>query len=386
MRKLLYIFIWAALLCGCAAPAARTAPTETAQEAIFMETVPETTAETVPETTAPPDPIRELLDHMTLEERVGQLFLARHPQTGALEDLQKYHLGGYILFAADFEGRTPEEVRELLAGYQAASEIPMLIAVDEEGGTVTRVSCWPAFRESPFLSPGAYFRQGGMEAVLAAEEEKALLLKDLGINVNMGPVADMAWDPGAFIYQRSLGQDALTTGQFIASTVEVYGRHSLGSVLKHFPGYGGNADTHTGAALDRRSLGTLESADLVPFRMGIEAGCGAVMVSHNTVAAFDSDLPASLSPAVHAYLRQELGFEGVIITDDLVMGAIQTHFTPGEAAVQAVLAGNDLLCCTDYAAQYEAVLDAVLEGRISVDRLNEAVTRVLRWKQELELI
>ena len=225
-----------------------------------------------------------------------------------------------------------------------------------------------------------------MEAVLAAEAEKALLLRELGINVNMGPVADMAWDPGAFIYSRSLGQDALTTGQFIASTVDVYSRHSLGSVLKHFPGYGGNADTHTGAALDQRSLSTLESEDLIPFRMGIEAGCGAVMVSHNTVAAFDPQLPASLSPEVHRYLRQELGFEGVIITDDLAMGAVGAHFDPAEAAVQAVLAGNDLLCCSDYAIQYEAVLAAVLDGRISIDRLNEAATRILRWKQELELI
>ena len=359
MRKLLYIFICAALLCGCAAPAAETAPTSTATEEPLMTTVPETTAETVPETTAPPDPIRELLDHMTLEERVGQLFLARYPQTGATEDLQKYHLGGYILFAVDLEGKTPEDVKGQLEGLQEAAEVPLLIAVDEEGG---------------------------MEAVLAAEEEKALLLRGLGINVNMGPVADMAWDAGSFIYQRSLGQDALTTGQFVGGTVEVYSRHSLGSVLKHFPGYGGNADTHTVAALDRRSLSTLEAGDLIPFRMGIEAGCGAVMVSHNTGTAFDPALPASLSPQVYRYLRQELGFEGVTVTDDLAMGAIGAHFTPGEAAVQAVLAGSDLLCCSDYAIQYEAVLAAVLEGRISIDRLNEAVTRVLGWKQALGLI
>ena len=386
MRKLLYIFICAALLCGCAAPAAETAPTQTATEETLMTTVPETTAETVPETTAPPNPIRELLDHMTLEERVGQLFLARYPQTGALEDLQKYHLGGYILFAVDLEGKTPEDVKGQLEGLQEAADVPLLIAVDEEGGTVTRVSCFPAFREAPFRSPRAYFREGGMEAVLAAEEEKALLLRGLGINVNMGPVADMAWDAGSFIYQRSLGQDALTTGQFVGGTVEVYSRHSLGSVLKHFPGYGGNADTHTVAALDRRSLSTLEAGDLIPFRMGIEAGCGAVMVSHNTVTAFDPELPASLSPQVYRYLRQELGFEGVTVTDDLAMGAIGAHFAPGEAAVQAVLAGSDLLCCSDYAIQYEAVLAAVLEGRISIDRLNEAVTRVLGWKQALGLI
>ena len=386
MRKLLYIFILAALLAGCAAPAVEVAVVDLTQEKTVTETIPETTAETVPETTVPPDPIRELLDGMTLEERVGQLFLARHPQAGGLEDLERFHLGGYILFAVDLEGKTPDEIRQMLGSYQEASQIPLLIAVDEEGGTVTRVSRFSAFRESAFRSPRAYFAEGGMEAVLSAEEEKAALLTDLGINVNMGPVADMALEYGSFMYSRSLGQDAATTGQFISGTVEVYDRYGLGSVLKHFPGYGGNADTHTGAAIDLRSLDALEQTDLVPFRAGIDAGCGAVMVSHNTVTAFDSDLPASLSPEVHRYLRGELGFEGVIVTDDLVMGAIQAHFTPAEAAVQAVLAGNDLLCCTDYTEQYEAVLAAVLDGRIGIDRLNDAVTRVLRWKQALGLI
>ena len=382
MRKLLYIFICALLLTGCAIPEVKIAPPDTVPETTLEETV----MDTLPETTVAPDPIRELLDHMTLEERVGQLFLARHPQTGALEDLQEYHLGGYILFAADFEGRTPEEIREMFRSYQETSQIPLLIAVDEEGGTVTRVSRFSAFREGSFRSPRAYFAEGGMEAVLSAEEEKAALLTDLGINVNMGPVADMAREYGTFMYSRSLGQDALTTGQFISGTVAAYDRYGLGSVLKHFPGYGGNADTHTGAAVDRRSLDALEQTDLLPFQAGIDGGCGAIMVSHNTVTAFDPELPASLSPEVHRYLRHEMGFEGVIITDDLVMGAIQAYFTPEEAAVQAVLAGNDLLCCTDYATQYEAVLSAVLDGRIPMDRLNEAVTRVLRWKQSLGLI
>ena len=382
MRKLLYIFICALLLGGCAIPEVKIAPPDTIPETVLEENIMDTT----PETTVPPDPVREMLDRMTLEERVGQLFLARHPQAGGTEDLRKYHLGGYILFAVDFEGKTPEEIREMLRSYQEASQIPLLIAVDEEGGTVTRVSRFSAFREGAFRSPRAYFAEGGMEAVLAAEEEKAALLTDLGINVNMGPVADMAREYGTFMYSRSLGQDALTTGQFISGTVAAYDRYGLGSVLKHFPGYGGNADTHTGAATDRRSLDTLEQTDLVPFRAGIDGGCGAVMMSHNTVTAFDPGLPASLSPEVHRYLREELGFEGVIVTDDLVMGAIQAYYAPGEAAVQAVLAGNDLLCCTDYAEQYEAVLAAVLEGRIGIDRLNEAAARILRWKQDLGLI
>lgn len=347
---------------------------------------PETTETFAPEETVPPEPVRMLLDSMSLEERVGQLFLARYPGDPAAQALEECHLGGFILFGQDFEGQTPDSIRETLSGLQAASSLPLLIAVDEEGGTVVRVSRYSTFRESPFLSPRDYFHQGGMDAVLAAEEEKAEMLKSLGIHVNLAPVADIATSPDSFMYRRSLGQDPETTGVFIAGAVQAMKKAQVGSVLKHFPGYGSNADTHTGSARDERTLEALEEADLIPFRAGIDAGCGAVMVSHNTVAAFDPSLPASLSPQVCGYLREELRFEGVIITDDLAMGAVADLFSPGEAAVLAVLAGNDLLCCTDYATQYEAVLAAVLDGRISIDRLNEAATRVLLWKQELGLI
>lgn len=342
--------------------------------------------ETTGPTQAPVEPVRLLLNAMTLEQRVGQLFLARYPGDLAAQALEEYPLGGFILFGQDFEGQTPESVRKELSELQAASSLPLLMAVDEEGGTVVRVSRYPAFRSSRFLSPRDYFNQGGMEAVLAAEREKAALLRSLGINVNMAPVADIATAPGDFMYARSLGQDPETTGAFAAGAVQIMREAQVGSVLKHFPGYGSNADTHAGSARDERTLEALEKADLIPFRAGIEAGCGAIMVSHNTVAAFDPELPASLSPKVCAYLRQELGFEGLIITDDLAMGAVADLFSPGEAAVLAIQAGNDLLCCSDYATQYEAVLAAVLDGRISIDRLNEAVTRVLLWKQELGLI
>ena len=161
---------------------------------------------------------------------------------------------------------------------------------------------------------------------------------------------------------------------------------SIGSVLKHFPGYGNNTDTHTGIAVDSRTLTQLEEQDLPPFAAGIQSGCGAVMVGHIVVEAMDMEYPASLSPAVHNYLRQSLGFSGVIMTDDLVMQAITDQYGTGEAAVMAVLAGNDLLCSTEYAVQYEAVLQAVLDGRIDIDILNSAVRHVLEWKIELGLI
>ena len=160
----------------------------------------------------------------------------------------------------------------------------------------------------------------------------------------------------------------------------------MGSVLKHFPGYGENDDTHTGFARDSRTLEELEQWDLIPFRAGIDAGCGAVLVEHTIVDAFDPELPASLSPEVHRYLREEMGFRGVIVTDDLQMQAITDAYGPEEAAVLAVLAGNDLLCSTDYRIQYEAVLEAVQSGRIPMETLDAAALRVLTWKQNLGLL
>jgi len=211
-------------------------------------------------------------------------------------------------------------------------------------------------------------------------------LSSLGINVNLGPVCDITTNPGSFMYSRSLGRDAETTAVFASEMVRVMDQYGIGSALKHFPGYGNNTDTHTGIAIDSRSLEELEEQDLIPFREGRNAGADAIMVSHTIVTALDEELPATLSPAVHRYLREEMGFGGVIITDDLVMEAIRQRYGAGEAAVLAVLAGNDLICSTEYAVQYEAVLEAVLTGRIDYCTLTDAATRVLKWKQELGLI
>ena len=225
-----------------------------------------------------------------------------------------------------------------------------------------------------------------MEAVLVCEKEKCLLLSSVGINVNLAPVCDITTDRGSFMYQRSLGQSPEITGEYIRDTVLEMNSNRIGSCLKHFPGYGNNPDTHTGIAIDQRSLGQLEERDLIPFAAGISAGADAILVSHTIVECLDPETPASLSPAVHSYLRNTMGFEGVIVTDDLVMQAITDTYGAGEAAVMAVLAGNDLLCSTEYMVQYEAVLAAVLEGRIDIDTLNNAVRHVLQWTIDLGLI
>ena len=373
------------LLAGCGV---KSVPAETALPSL-PETVP-ATAPAVPETTVPettlPDPVRQMISDMSLEQRVGQLFLARCNAETAIQDIRQYHLGGLVLFGEDFENQSMKSMRQTIAGYQDAAEKPLLIAVDEEGGDVTRISRFSAFRERRFSSLRTRYDLGGLDAVLAEEDEKCRLLSDLGINVNLGPVCDITTDPAAFMYTRSLGQDAQTTADVTAAIVNLMKDYRVGSVLKHFPGYGNNADTHTGIAVDSRPLSDFESQDFLPFSAGIQAGCGGILVGHILVEALDPELPASLSPAVHRYLREELGFSGVIMTDDLVMQAITDQFGAGEAAVMAVLSGNDLLCSTEYAVQYEAVLQAVLDGRIDIDVLNSAVRNVLEWKISLGLL
>lgn len=328
-----------------------------------------------------------IVETMSTEELVGQLFLARCPgKETAAEDVSKYHLAGYVLFGSDIKNESPESLKQTVASYQQNAAIPLLIAVDEEGGTVTRVSSCAQFRTQRFPSPRSLYDEGGLGLVTEVEAEKAKLLTSLGINVNLAPVCDITTDPDAFMYKRSLGRDPQTTGQFIAAAVMTTKRIGLGSMLKHFPGYGNNVDTHVGIAVDERSLEELESNDLIPFRYGISIGCGAIMVSHTIVKCLDPELPASLSPAVVGYIRNTMAYNGVIATDDLIMQAITDRYGDGEAAVMAVAAGVDLLCCSSYQVQYEAVLQAVKDGRLELSSIKDSVCRIVQWKHDLGLL
>ena len=337
-----------------------------------------------------PDPIaaraQELLDGMTLEEKVGQMFIARCPETDAAQLAADYHLGGYILFGRDFKDKTAEQVTADIQNYQDAAEIPLLIAVDEEGGTVNRVSSNPNLRSSPFRSPQSLYSEGGLELVRSDAQEKCRLLESLGININFAPVCDVSQDPADFIYNRTLGRDAQETSQYVAAVVETMAEEGMGSVLKHFPGYGNNTDTHTGVAYDDRPYDTFLTSDFLPFQAGIAAGADMVLVSHNIVSAMDEASPASLSPEVHRVLREDLGFTGVIVTDDLVMDGVRDFAGDDEAAVLAVQAGNDLLCCTDFQTQVPAVLAAVESGEITGEQIDAAVLRVLTMKLRLGIL
>ena len=325
----------------------------------------------------------KFISNMTLEEKVGQMFYVRCPDEDAVKQVSEYNIGGYILFGRDFNGKTKDEVINDIQSYQDEADIPLLIGVDEEGGTVVRVSSNPNLRETPFLCPKDTYSNGGWDAIEQDANDKADLLLSLGINVNMAPVCDMTSNEYGFMYDRSFSSDVDMEDRYVRTVVETSKAKKLGTVLKHFPGYGNNSDTHTGIAYDDREYSEFENTDFKPFYQGIESGADCILVSHNIVNCMDGEYPASLSQKVHNILRNDFKFDGVIMTDDLIMDAI-TEFTGDEAAaVTAAKCGNDLLCCSSVETQYPAVLEAVQNGEIPESQVDASVKRILKWKQNL---
>ena len=414
MKKWAFLFLCALLLLtGCGkeqigvfvvtygeTPPGDTRPAPPPEPEPQPESHPEPPSEPEP----PPDPKQEtveaLLAEMTLEEKVGQMFFVRCPDVGAAERISEYHLGGCLLFTRDFKDSAGEWLSERdftqkILGYQEISSLPLLIGVDEEGGTVARASRNPNLFTEKFKSPQKVFSAGGMEAIALDAVDKNRDLLRYGINVNFAPVADVSTDPADFMYDRAFGQDAEATAAYVETVVTAAGGvsagngdgvYKIGAVLKHFPGYGNNADTHTGVAIDERPYERFLEEDFLPFRAGIEAGAGAVLMSHNVVVSMDPDLPASLSPEVHRILREELDFQGVILTDDMAMDAVKSYARDGSAAVLAVLAGNDMVVTSDFARQIPQVVEAVNGGTIDKALIDRAVERVLGWKYDLGLL
>ena len=370
------------LLAGCGG--SKASPSEVPEQPSEEPAPPEPTAEELAARE-----IETILSSLTLEEKVGQLFFVRCPAEHAIEDIGTYHLGGYLLFGRDYQDAagswlTEEQFVQTITAYQDAAladtGIPLLIGSDEEGGTVTRASRNPNLFSEPFKSPQKLNYIGGIEEILRDTDTRSRELRALGINVNFAPVCDVSTDPKDFIYDRTLGQDANMTADYVRLMVPAMTEGGTLPVLKHFPGYGSNADTHTGIAVDQRPMETFETADLLPFKAGIEAGAPFVLVSHNIVNCMDPELPASLSPAVHKILRKECGFDGIAITDDLAMDAVKAYAKDGAVAVLALQAGNDMVVTTDYRTQIPAVIAAVQEGTLDESVIDDACLRVLRCK------
>lgn len=333
---------------------------------------------------------RSMVSAMTDEEKAGQLLLIRSNGLSESEFISlaaECKAGGVVLFAENIEGKTADSLRQFTSDLQAACGGKLLICVDEEGGRVVRVSKNKKLRSSPFRSPRLIYAAGGMDAIRADAAEKSDFLLGFGINVNFAPVADVVTSMNGFLFERAFGINAEKTAEYVGEVVTVMKERGIGCTIKHFPGYGNSSgDTHNGLVRVDTPLAEIKERELLPFKAGIAAGADSVMVTHTVISAIDAERPATLSPAVISLLRDELGFEGVIISDAMDMGAIEEYSGGKDVCVAAFLAGIDLLCTpTDAKTAYNSLLAAIKDGTIPPERLDEAVTRIILWKQNLGL-
>lgn len=324
----------------------------------------------------------KLLNSMTLKEKIGQLLLIRTPKIDKIDTIKKYNPAGYILFQRDIKNKTKEELINEISLFQETANIPMFIAIDEEGGTVSRLSTNKNIVKDPFLSPQELYKKGGFEKIREDAIIKINLLKELGINMNLAPVADISTDPTSFIYERSFGKNKNETAKYI-KTVLKNQSNDVSYVLKHFPGYSNNLDTHKGLAIDNRPYKIIKNNDFLPFKVGIKNGANAIMVSHNIITSIDNK-PATLSRNIHNILRNELNFNGIIITDDMSMGAIKKYNT-NTPYIDSVLAGNNVIIVTDYIDAYEEIYNAVIEDKITEELISKLVLKTLQFKLNLNL-
>lgn len=389
MKRLLLPALLLTTLTACTAAPAGTLPAA----------APSPTPASIPAPTAAP----ALADALTPEEKIGQLFIIRPdaldltlPQetindakadgvtmlTDAMrETLQAYPVGGICQFGKNITD--PEQLAQFNADLQAASRTPLFIAVDEEGGAVARLANHPAFDLPQYESAAAVGASGDPADACAMGQTIGAYLKEYGFNMDFAPDADVNTNPdNPIIGTRAFSSDAAEAADCAAAMARGLAGEGILPTFKHFPGHGDTAeDSHTGLAYSYRTVEELAACELLPFEAAAEVGPHAVMVGHIVVPELTGDLPATLCADAIALVPD--AENTLIVTDSLAMGAITDSYTPGEAAVQALQAGCDVLLMPDGLADaYDAVLAAVQNGTLSEDRLDLSVNKILRMKAQ----
>ena len=324
----------------------------------------------------------EYIKQMTLDEKIGQLFLVRFPTSNAVNIVSENYLGGYLFFEKDFKGKTKEQVINMVSEVQGASKIPLLTAVDEEGGSVVRISNNKNLSEEKFKSPSELYNEGGFDLIKEDTLKKSTLLEELGINLNLAPVVDVS-NPQDYMYGRTLKQGVELTKEFAKTVIEASKEKGVSYSLKHFPGYGHNSDTHKAGSKDTRTYEEIIENAVPPFEEGIKAGAEAVLISHNVIECMDSENPASISKEVHNLLRDDLKFKGVIITDDLSMSAVSNI---EDVYIKAVNSGNNLIITSDYKTAINQVKSAVENGILTEEQIDALVVKTIEWKYYKNLL
>lgn len=337
-----------------------------------------------------------LLSDMTLEEKIGQMFFVNPEMidmytdgnvtscnASIIENIQKYHLGGIVLFEGNILNRT--QTTEMIAEFQEAGDSGLFIGVDEEGGIVSRIGRNPEMGCTWFPDMREIGNTNDSSKAYEAGDTIGREIRGLGFNLDFAPVADVATNPeNTVIGNRSFSSDPQIAAEMVAQ--EIYGLHNndIASSIKHFPGHGDTStDSHTGFSSTSQDLEGLRSVEFLPFKAGIEAGTDMVMVSHIAAPAVTgNDEPASLSyEMITGLLRNELGYDGVVITDSLQMGAITEYYGAAEAVLASLDAGADIFLMPAYLSEsYNAVLEAVQSGSIPENRIDESVLRILKVK------
>ena len=338
----------------------------------------------------------QMLAEMSLEEKVGQMFLVNPEMidmytdgtvvssNGSIaENIQKFHLGGIILFEGNILDR--EQTETMIADFQAAGEIPLFIGVDEEGGIVSRIGRNPAMGCTWFPNMREIGDTGDPSKAYEVGDTIGREIHDLGFNLDFAPDADVVTNPeNTVIGDRAFSSDPAAAAQMVPQVIYGLQNNGVASSIKHFPGHGNTStDSHTGFSSTDQDLDGLRQVEFLPFKAGIEAGTDMVMVSHIAApAAVGTDEPASLSyEMITGLLRDELQFDGVVITDSLQMGAITEYYTPSAAVLASLNAGADIfLMPASLGESYNAVIDAVQNGSVSQERIDESVTRILEVK------
>lgn len=345
--------------------------------------------------------ISEMLTDMTLEEKAAQMFMITPEAltgTGQVleagdvtrEAIDKYPVGGLIYFTQNLQD--PGQVRSMTGNVQKFAEerigLPMLLSVDEEGGTVTRFGGNPSFDYDSSADMAGIGASGDPQQAYALGEKIGKFLSSLGFNMDNAPDADVLTNPAnTVVKDRSFGSDCDTVSEMALAELEGLEDQGVKGLLKHFPGHGATtADTHEGYAYTDATLEEMKSNELVPFADGIEAGVDIIMVGHiSCPQVTGNEEPASLSEKmITGVLREDMGFDGVVITDAMNMGAIAENYSPAEAAVKAVLAGVDMILMPeDFQQAYTGVLNAVKSGKITQERIDASVIRIIGLKLEM---
>jgi len=378
----LAILLSAALLLGCVGCRTNSADTGSA-----AQTKPTKTEE-----------VQNIVDSMSLEEKVAQLFLV---QPEAIVDIgtataagdatkqaiNKTPVGGFVYFSDNLQSE--QQVQDMLRNVQKYSEdrigLPAFLSVDEEGGTVARVASTGRFDVTDVGDMAKIGASGDVQQARQAGETIGSYLSELGFNLDFAPDADVLTNPdNTVVKKRSFGSDPRVVSDMSLAVAQGLAQHQVYSVYKHFPGHGATAgDTHQGYAYTDKTLDELKQSELIPFENAIQNNAAFIMAAHiSAPRVTGDDTPASLSKTmITDILRGQMGYDGIVVTDAMNMGAVTEQYTSAQAAVKALQAGADIvLMPEDFQEAYQGVLDAVKDGTLTEQRINESVTRIVKVK------